>query len=170
MPEGVDAGEQLMANWNKQIQERAERYRAMARRLDEQTVTETSADKAVAVTLSSRGMLTDMTLTDAAAAKGMAQLATLIMTTARRAQARIPELLRQTMADTVGTDGPTASRLLAEARQHFPAVAQEPVPELWRELDIAADEGDERPASQRPRRPPQRPAEDDDEFRVFGEF
>jgi DNA-binding protein YbaB len=170
MLEGVDAGEQLVANWNKEIQERAERYREMARRLDEQTVTETSADKAVAVTVSSRGMLTDLTLADTAAAKGMAHLATLIMTTVRRAQSRIPELLRQTMADTVGTDGSTASRLLAEARQHFPAVAHEPVPELWRELDIAADEGDERPAAQRPRRPPRRSAEDDDEFRGFGDF
>jgi DNA-binding protein YbaB len=169
MPDGVDAGEQLVASWNKQIQERAERYRAMAQRLDEQAVTETSPDQAVAVTVSSRGMLTDLTLAEAAGAKGMAQLATLIMTTVRRAQARIPELLRQTLADTVGTDGATASRLLAEARQHFPAVPEETGPELWREMDIAADEGDEQPASRRPLRPSRRPV-DDDEFRGFGEL
>src|SRR5882672_9870828 len=100
MPDDGVSGEQLVTSWTRQIQERAERYRGMAARLDEQSIMETSADKKVVVTVSSRGMLTDLTLTATAGAKGMAELATEIMATMQRAQARIPDLLRQTMAHT----------------------------------------------------------------------
>ena len=152
--------------WDKEIHERAERYRAMAGRLDARSITESSVDKTVQVTISARGMLTDLTLTENAGAKGMAELSALIMRTIKLAQARIPELLRQTLAETVGADGQTASRLLAEASQQFPAVAADPVPELWRELRLDTD--DTEPAPRRPRRPARKPVEDE-EFRGFGD-
>jgi DNA-binding protein YbaB len=168
MPDRVDAAEQLVAGWNKEIQERAERYQAMARRLDERSVTESSVDKTVQVTVSSRGMLTDLTLTETAGAKGMAELSALIMRTVRQAQARIPALLKETLAETVGTDGQTASRLLAEAGEHFPAVATDPGPELWRELRLDSDDAEPNAAPRRPRRPERKPVEDE-EFRGFGD-
>jgi DNA-binding protein YbaB len=159
----------MTESWDKEIQERAERYRAMARRLDEQSVTESSTDKAVVVTVSSRGMLTDLTLTETAGAKGMAELSAMIMTTVKRAQARIPQLLKQALAETVGTDGPTASRLLAEADQHFPAVAVDLGPQLWRELELDTDDAEPQAAPRRHRRPASRPAPDE-EFRGFGDL
>lgn len=153
-------------SWDKGIHERAERYRALASRLDAESITESAADKTVRVTVSVRGMLTDLTLTETAGAKGMAELSALIMRTIRLAQARIPELLKQTLAETVGTDGQTASRLLAEASQQFPTVASDPVPELWRELRIDTEDAQPAPARRRPARKPV----EDEEFRGFGEL
>lgn len=157
-----------MADWDRQLREWAEQYEAMACRLDAQTVTETSADRTVQVTVSSRGMLMNLSLTEAAGAKGMAELSARIMKTLRRAQARIPELLARTMAETVGSEGETANRLLAEARQMFPADTEEPAPELWRELRLDADEDErQQPSPRRARRPARRPTGDDDEFTGF---
>ncbi len=180
MPSNAD--QQSIANWSKELSERAERYRTLARRMAEQTVTESSVDKSVQVTVSSRGTLVDLNLAEAAAAKGMPALAKQIMATVKRAQARIPELLEQAMAESVGRSDDAASTLVTQVRELFPAVTDEPVPELWRELKLDTDDGvhqrtqptHQTQATRQPqpteRRRLVRPPDEDDEFRGFGEL
>lgn len=120
MPDSVDASEQMIEGWTKQLQQTAARYQAMAERMQGQTVTERSKDGAVEVTVDAKGLLKNLVLADSAAGKKMADVSAEVMRLVQRAQARIPELLQQAAAETVGGDE-TAETLVADAQRTFPA-------------------------------------------------
>ncbi len=157
MPDNVDASEQMVDNWTKQIQETAARYQAMAARMQGQTVTERSKDNTIEVTIDSKGLLTNLVIAEAASGKRMAEVSAQVMRLVQLAQSRIPELLQQAMAETVGTTDETASRVIAEAQSTFPEAPpdEEPgqaEPELHHRF--GPDE-EEPPASSTPSAPPQ---------------
>ncbi|WP_019807418.1 YbaB/EbfC family nucleoid-associated protein [Saccharomonospora halophila] len=120
MSEGTDGSERMIADWTRQVQQQAQRYQAMAERVQEITVTERSPDNAVEVTINSKGLLTGLTLAESAQGRRMAELSSQIMRTVRAAQARVPELLQEAMAETVGTEDETAAKVFADAKQTFP--------------------------------------------------
>ncbi|WP_410660872.1 YbaB/EbfC family nucleoid-associated protein [Amycolatopsis sp. lyj-112] len=125
MPDNVDASEQMVDNWTKQIQETAARYQAMAARMQGQTVTERSKDNTIEVTIDAKGLLTNLAISEAASGKKMAEVSAQVMRLVQLAQSRIPELLQQAMAETVGTTDETASRVIAEAQSTFPEAPPE---------------------------------------------
>jgi DNA-binding protein YbaB len=125
MPDNVDASEQMVDNWTKQIQETAARYQAMAARMQGQTVTERSKDNTIEVTIDAKGLLTNLVISEAASGKRMAEVSSQVMRLVQLAQSRIPELLQQAMAETVGTTDETASRVIAEAQSTFPEAPPE---------------------------------------------
>jgi hypothetical protein len=97
----------------------------------------------------------------------MAEVSAEIMRTLQKAQSRIPELLRQAMAETIGTQDETANVLFAEARKNFPPPPAEDVPPpVDQELRFGIeDEQPSRPVpppAPRPNRP--RRPEDDEDF------
>ncbi|MER7112876.1 YbaB/EbfC family nucleoid-associated protein [Saccharomonospora azurea] len=172
MADGVDASDRMIDDWTRKIQEQAQRYQAMAARVQEISVTERSPDNTVEVTINSKGLLTGLTISDSAQNKRMGELSVQIMRTVQAAQARIPELLQQAMADTVGTEDQTAAKVFDEARKTFPEPPEDtetPAPENDRELQFGPeDEADEAapppPPQPRPtarRRPPE---DDEDDF------
>ena len=116
MPDGT--------GWERQVAETAQRYRLLQERLAQLSITESSGDGAVKVTVSASGMLTDLTLRERWHPEPLDAIAAEIMACLRRAQARIPELLRQAMFDTVGSREPSTHLLLDDARRRFPE--QEP--------------------------------------------
>ncbi|MET9261601.1 YbaB/EbfC family nucleoid-associated protein [Amycolatopsis sp. NPDC004079] len=120
MPDSIDASEQMVEGWTKQLQQTAARYQAMAERMQGQTVTERSKDGAVEVTVDAKGLLKNLVLADSAAGKKMADVSAEVMRLVQRAQARIPELLQQAAAETVGGDQ-TTETLVADAQRTFPA-------------------------------------------------
>lgn len=120
MPDSIDASEQMIEGWTKQLQQTAARYQAMAERMQGQTVTERSKDGAVEVTVDAKGLLKNLVLADSAAGKKMADVSAEVMRLVQRAQARIPELLQQAAAETVGGDE-TTETLVADAQRTFPA-------------------------------------------------
>lgn len=175
MTDGVDASDRMIDDWTRRVQEQAQRYQAMAARVQEISVTERSPDNTVEVTVNSKGLLTGLTIADSAQNKRMAELSTQIMRTVQAAQARIPELLQQAMAETVGTEDQTAAKVFDEARKTFP----EPPAEDHQsadgdhELRFVPPEDDTPPQAPpaRPTTPPpprpttrRRPPEDDDDF------
>jgi DNA-binding protein YbaB len=178
VPDGVEASEQMVSEWTRRLQERAERYQQMADRVQEISVTERSKDGTVQVTVSSKGLLTNLTIAESAQARRMSELAAQIMTTVQRAQARIPELLRQAMTETVGTEDETANRVFESARQHFPEPPEEEPPSRQQgpaqmRFGPAEEEPPQAPPSppapDRPQppvtRPPRsRPADDEDDW------
>ena len=85
------------------------------------SVTESSRDGTVQVTVSTAGVLTGLVLKErwhqplpasAVAAQVMECLA--------RAQARIPDLLGRTVFETIGPNDPAAELVVADARKRFP--------------------------------------------------
>jgi DNA-binding protein YbaB len=113
-------------DWAAQVAATAQRYRVMREQVDRISVTETSRDGAVRVTVSSTGTLTDLVLPDRG--RNPTDLAGEVMDTLRRAQARIPDLIRQAAIDTGGGDDPHTHLVVESARARFPEQQQDSPP------------------------------------------
>lgn len=107
-------------DWQQEVAENARKFRALQDRLSGQTIREVSRDGTVEVTVSTSGVLTDLVLREGRHRDSLPMIAAEVMACVRRAQARIPDLVDQAMADTVGRHDPGAHLILADARQRFP--------------------------------------------------
>ncbi|MFS8098451.1 YbaB/EbfC family nucleoid-associated protein [Lentzea alba] len=169
MPEDIAGSEQMLANWNQQIQERAARYQEMATRVQGMTISERSSDGAVEITVGSNGILQNLVINESASGRRMSEISGEIMKLLQRAQSRIPELLQEAMAETIGTQDETANVLFNEAKKNFPAPpAEEPArtPYDSNEMNFRVED-DAPPPPPRPPAPPARrrpPSDDDDDF------
>ncbi|PPK63269.1 YbaB/EbfC family nucleoid-associated protein [Actinokineospora auranticolor] len=163
MPEDIADSERMVEDWNRTIQERAVRYQAMAERVEELSLVEASADGAVRVTISARGILIDLQIAESAATKRMSDVSAQVMATVRRAQARIPDLLREVMEETIGTTDQTANKLLDDARAHFPEQVDEELPPQPPSRTLRLDVEDDEPAPRRPTQPYRHRRDDYDE-------
>ena len=136
-----------MTGWQEQVAENARRHSELSERLARTSVTETSRDGMVRVTVAADGSLTDLVLAEPGRPVPMAELATRIMGCVRRARARIPDLIAQAMTETVGRDEST-DLVLADARTRFPPAPAEPVvrgPDVVEEMRIGSAPRAERP-------------------------
>ncbi|MEU4803104.1 YbaB/EbfC family nucleoid-associated protein [Actinosynnema sp. NPDC023587] len=173
MPEDVGGSERMLEQWQANIEQKARRYQEMAELVQGQSITETSKDGLVRLTIGSNGILTNLEIAEQASGKRMAEVSAEVMRTLQRAQSRIPELLQQAMAETIGTQDETANVLFGEAKKNFPAPPAEDVPPPpRRELDFGVEDEPSPPARHRrpptppppAHRPPARGPEDDDDF------
>ena len=173
MPEDIGGSERMLSQWQQSIEQKAERYQEMAARVQGMTISEASRDGSVKLTIGSNGILTHLEIAESARDKRMAEVSAEVMRTLQRAQSRIPELLQQAMAETIGTQDETANVLFDEAKRNFPAPPhEEPAPPpVGREIRFGIEDDDtpappppSRPAPPAPpsRRPARRPDEDDD--------
>lgn len=80
------------------------------------SVTESSRDGTVRVTVSASGVLTGLVLREGA-------VAAQVMECLARAQARIPDLLGRALFETIGPNDPAAELVVADARKRFPEPA-----------------------------------------------
>ncbi|MDR6595739.1 YbaB/EbfC family nucleoid-associated protein [Saccharothrix longispora] len=174
MPEDVGASERMLGRWQQDIERKAERYQEMAARVQGLSISETSRDGSVRLTIGSNGILTHLEIAESARDKRMAEVSAEVMRTLQRAQSRIPELLQQAMAETIGTGDRTADALFDEARRTFPAPPHEdvpPPPPVDREMRFGIEDDTPRqpPGPPRPTQPPPprrhaRPDDEDDDF------
>ncbi|WP_439657203.1 YbaB/EbfC family nucleoid-associated protein [Lentzea sp. HUAS TT2] len=116
-----------MSGWQEQVADTARRYGELDARLARTTVTETSRDGVVRVTVGADGSMVDLVLLESRQPLSMAALAAKIMSCVSRARARLPDLIARAMAETVGHDK-TADLVLADARSRFPPVPAEAAP------------------------------------------
>ncbi|ANZ40410.1 hypothetical protein BBK82_34725 [Lentzea guizhouensis] len=137
--------------WEREVAENASRLQALRDRLSAQSVREVSRDGTVEVEVSTSGALTGLVLREGRQREPLPVIAAQVMDCVRRAQARIPALVDQAMAETVGAHDPAARLILAETRKRFPE--PEPEPEPQRPV------GEARPRERFPEPGPQRPAE-----------
>ncbi|MCS7478105.1 YbaB/EbfC family nucleoid-associated protein [Umezawaea endophytica] len=168
MPDDVGGSERMLAQWETSIREKAERYQDMAERVQGLSITETSRDGTIRLTIGSNGILSSVDIAESARDKRMSEVSAEIMRTLQKAQSRIPELLQQAMAETIGTQDETANVLFAEARKNFPpAPAEDVPPPVNQELRFGIEDDQPPrpvppqapPAPRRPRRP-----DDDEDF------
>jgi DNA-binding protein YbaB len=104
---------------------KAGRYQVMQARAAEVSVTESSQDSLVTVTVDSAGNVTDLRITDKVKEMSGERVAAAVLLTLRRAQARLPEKLAEVMAETIGDDQQTVDTIVNNYRSKFP----EPEPE-----------------------------------------
>jgi DNA-binding protein YbaB len=163
---GVDGyqTEQELRRWATDVQAKAERYQAMQTQVAEVTVTESSRDDVVQVTVESSGVVTDLRISDRSRELSGAELADVVLTTMRRAQSKITEKVADVMQRTVGDDPAAVASVVRSYQQRFP----EPEPEAE---PAARDEDDEMRLGELPEEaprtppasPPRRPRRQDDE-------
>jgi hypothetical protein len=158
-----------MPDWTRQVAENAARHQQLAEHLSRLSITERSGDGAVRVTVSASGLLTDLVLRERWRPDPLPVIAAEIMDCLRRAQARIPDLLRQATFDILGEADPSAHLLHDEAAKRFP----EPPPRQAHrprgepeEIRVEPERGPE-PARPLPRAPQPRDEDDWDERAVM---
>lgn len=147
------------AGWERRVAENAAKYRALQERVEGLSITEASGDGLVEVTVSAGGQLVGLVLRDRWEPPPMPVIAAQVMECVRRAQARIPDLLRRAMFETVGASDPSTHLLLDEARRRFgePEVEAGPEPDEIRigpEAEVEAEAPRPR-VSVEPKRVPQ---------------
>lgn len=93
-----------LAQWAEQMQHKAERFQVLQGRLAQLSVTETSPDNSVRVTVDSNGVPTDIRFTDGIRRRSPAALSTEVMTCLSRARATLGREVTATVHDVVGDD------------------------------------------------------------------
>ncbi|MBM7770924.1 DNA-binding protein YbaB [Actinokineospora baliensis] len=160
--------EQELRRWSADVAARAERYQVMQAEVARVSVTETSREDLVSVTVDATGAVTDLVINDRAGELPGAELSALVLTTMRTAQSRITERVAEVMERTVGDDPQTVAAVVGSYRERFP----EPEPDPGRPTASTVDEmrlgrvddGEEalRPPPTRTNRP-SRPDDDPDD-------
>lgn len=125
--------------WEREVTENTRRYQELHERVSQLSITETSPDGVVAVTVSASGVLTNLALRDTWSPVPLGELAEEIMNRLRLAQARIPDLLQQQVFSVVGTQDPSAHLIVADARNRFPETASDDHGEQPERTDPQAD-------------------------------
>lgn len=159
--------------WVAQAKAKAQRYQAMQAAAGQVSVTESSKDGMVTVTVDSAGNVTDLRITDRVRELSGTQVATAVLTTLRRAQSRLPDRLGEVMAGTIGDDKQTMETIVGNYRAKFPEPEpEEPEPATAEKVQrIGAIEEDTPPPPPPPPkpRPAHRPAGDDSDDDDFGQ-
>ncbi|SHG10674.1 YbaB/EbfC family nucleoid-associated protein [Streptoalloteichus hindustanus] len=168
---GLDGArtEQELDRWAAEVTAKAERYQDMQQQVSSISSTAASSDGAVRVTVDSSGVLTGLEISDRVRQMSGSEVAALVLTTMRRAQARITDQVAEVMRSTVGDDAQTVEAVVGNYRQRFP----EPEPEEAtgsvgaEEMRFApGDDADDTDEAEPPRPTPpprSRPRRDDDE-------
>ncbi|SDH88917.1 YbaB/EbfC DNA-binding family protein [Actinokineospora alba] len=161
---GVDAATTNagLDQWAADIQAKAERYSAMEREVTAVTATESSSDGSIRVTVDSAGAIKDLQFTEDLKRLPATRMAELVLTTMRKAQARISDQVAEIVQTRVGDDPETTEAVVGAYRARFP----DPEPEQDEAdgtMRLGQVDEDDQPG-ERPR-PPRRPRpEDDDDF------
>ncbi len=162
-----DQVERRVSQWAGQFADRAERFESMRVQVEQISVTESSADGAVRVTVDSTGSPTDLMLSDKIRGMAPPEVAAQVMVCLRRAQGRLAGRVREAMAATVGDEEQVVEHVVAGYEARFPDQHQEtpaPGPGVVTLGAIEEDARPSRPAPSQRRRRPRPPDGDDDDF------
>jgi DNA-binding protein YbaB len=146
----IGAAERMVREWQDRAAEKAEKFNRLQQQVEQISVTESSRDGAIRVTVASTGMLQDLQLADNANNRPMPRLGAEIMRLVQQAQAKIPGQMQEAVEGTVGLADSAAQHVLDQARKHFP----EPPPE--EEPPRGTRSNEIRPAVEDDYQPPQR--------------
>jgi len=153
-----------LAQWSQQFADQADRFQAMREQVEQISVTTSSADGTVRVTVDSTGSPTDLALTEKIHAMAPSEVAAQVMACIRRAQGQLAGRVAVAMDATVGAEGQIAEHVVASFRARFGEIQEEdPRPDPGVAEWGTIEEDDPPPRPVRPQRP--RPAgTDDDDF------
>jgi DNA-binding protein YbaB len=118
-------GDAIVDKWVADARAKAERYQEMRTEVEQVSVTESSGDGLVTVTVDAGGVVSDLRITDRVADHTGAEVAATVLSTMRRAQSKIGEQVSQIVQDTVGDDEAMLNKVVTSYHDRFP----EPEPE-----------------------------------------
>ncbi|MFC4373785.1 YbaB/EbfC family nucleoid-associated protein [Nocardia halotolerans] len=127
MSELNNAAEDL-ARWAQDLERKAERYQRLHAEVDKVSVTDTSADGRIGVTVDANGSTTAITLAPAVRGMDPAAVATELMACTRRAQSRLRDRVTGLVHEVVGTDEAGAT-IISQYCDRFPDTDQPAPPE-----------------------------------------
>ncbi|WP_431972431.1 YbaB/EbfC family nucleoid-associated protein [Nocardia sp. bgisy134] len=146
-----DAAENL-TRWAENLERKAQKYQDLQGRMAALTITESTSDNRIGVTVDSNGVPTAIHL--AASTRGMdpAAVSSAIMSCLRSAQAKLRSNVTALVHEMVGDDGPGAG-IIGQYAQRFP----DPEPQSPTPLS-SAPQAPSHTAPQTPTYPPQTPS------------
>ncbi|MEV6906770.1 YbaB/EbfC family nucleoid-associated protein [Amycolatopsis sp. NPDC051071] len=158
--------ERMVADWERDAGEKAQRYQRMQERVEQISITESVASGAVSVTVGHNGLPTDVKMTQAVLRMSPDEIAGNVLNAMRKAQSRYPERLAEITAETVGDDQ-TTRHLVATAVDNFPAPPEEDEAPAAPERQLFHSDEEEpppkSPSAPKPKPMPRRePGPDDD--------
>lgn len=117
-------GDEWIDEWISSISERTAQARQLSERMSALSVSASTSDGAISVTVSSSGVPTDLRLSESVMAWPVQRIAAEILAVMRKAQSRLAAKVGEVAAQTGGADSPTVQALVDGLRQRFPKPPQ----------------------------------------------
>jgi DNA-binding protein YbaB len=154
VPSGAELTDAALDEWVANAESMAARYQQLRADVEGVSVTETTPDGMISVTVNSAGLMTDLRIAERATDLPAAKIAAGVMSAMRRAQSRIAGQVAEVMKSTVGDDTAMADAVLTRYQATFPPPPEPAArPAVVEEVRIG---GHDEPPS--PSRPPVTPA------------
>lgn len=150
----TDGQDAALDHWIADAEAQAARYQQLSAGVAQVSVRESSPDGLITVTVNAGGVVTDLRISERATGMPGPQLATAVLATMRRAQARIAGRVAELMRTTVGEDTALQDAVLRNYHEAFPAPPEPGRPAAVDELRI----GGQPPAPPMPSAAPPAPA------------
>jgi DNA-binding protein YbaB len=164
MSDPLFATERMVDDWQRDANQKAERFQQMAERVEQVSITESVAGGAVSVTVGHDGLPTDVSMTERVRQMSPDEIAANVMAAMRKAQSRYPDKLAEIVADTVGEDDPASRHILAKAHETFPPPEEsDEEPDEDERLRFSDDDAEDTSGQQPSRRPAPGQSGDDEE-------
>jgi DNA-binding protein YbaB len=118
---GMDPAQagQALIGWSEQLHREAEVYRRLQHEMSQLTVTETSTDGAVRVSVDAQGVPTELILTDRARGLDPARLSAELMSCLQRAHRTLTARVQDFVTSSIPDGGDAAARIVASYRARF---------------------------------------------------
>jgi DNA-binding protein YbaB len=112
--------EEMLADWELRVQEQTTLTSELSERLERTTASVEATDGAATVTVDSSGGLTDLRISDEAMRLPARELASIILDTSRRAQAKMAQQMVDVVSGLYGAGSETASFIGGVYTERFP--------------------------------------------------
>jgi len=116
----MSGGDEWIDEWISSISVRTAKARQLSERVSALSVSASSSDGAIVVTVSSSGVPTDLRLSESVKAWPSQRIATEIMAVMRKAQSRLAAKVGEVAEQTAGANSPTVQALVDELKHRFP--------------------------------------------------
>ncbi|HEX4724407.1 MAG TPA: YbaB/EbfC family nucleoid-associated protein [Pseudonocardiaceae bacterium] len=136
---GGDATDGALDSWVADAEAMAVRYQQLATDVDKVSVSETTPDGLITVTVNSGGLLTDLRITERATGMPGPKIAAGVLWAMRRAQSRIAVQVAEVMRSTLGEDTAMVDAVMNRYQDSFPAPVEQVRPPVVDEVRIGND-------------------------------
>jgi DNA-binding protein YbaB len=135
-PVGGDATDAALDRWVADAEAMAARYQQLAADVERVSVSETTPDGLITVTVNSAGLVTDLRITERATGMPGPKVAAGVLWAMRRAQSRIAGQVAELMKDTIGEDTGMAEAVMTRYHDTFPAPPEPARPAVVEEVRL----------------------------------
>jgi DNA-binding protein YbaB len=151
VPTGADATDVALDQWVADAEKMAVRYQQLSTDVERVSVSETTPDGLITVTVNSAGLVTDLRITERATGMPGPRVASGVLWAMRRAQSRIAAQVADVMRSTIGEDTAMVDAVVNRYQNTFPAPPEPNRPPAVEEVRLGEA------AAATPAPPPPRP-------------